>query len=125
MTGKLADDSTKVAHLKEKIKGFIQARDWEKFHNPKDVAMSISIEAGELMELFQWKTDAEIEESLNDPAYKEKVEDELADVITFCIAFANATGLDIATIIGNKLEKNHEKYPVEKAKGKNLKYTEL
>ena len=112
----MADDSTNITHLKGKIQGFIKERDWEKFHKPKDVAMSIAIEAGELMELFQWKTDEEIEENLNNPAYKEKVEDELADIITFCIAFANATGLDISTILDNKLKKNHEKYPVEKSR---------
>ena len=121
----MGDDSVPVEDLRNRIREFVRERDWEQFHKPKDIAMSIGIEAGELLELFQWKTDNEIEEQLQDPSYKERLEDELADVVTFCLALANATGLDISTILENKLKKNHEKYPIEKSRGRATKYTEL
>lgn len=96
---------------------FRDERDWEQFHNPKDLALAINIEAGELLELFLWK-DAE-------DANKEKVKEELADVLAFAFLLADKYDFDIKQIMFDKIKKNSEKYPIEKAKGNAKKYNEL
>ena len=96
---------------------FRDERDWEQFHNPKDLALGLSIEAAELNELFLWKQPEE--------ANLDKVKEELADVFGFALLLANHYKLDITEIVKAKLQQNAEKYPVEKAKGSNRKYTEL
>lgn len=96
---------------------FRDERDWEQFHNPKDLALGLSIEAAELNELFLWKKPEE--------ADLDKVKEELADVFGFALLLANHYKLDISEIVKAKLQQNAEKYPVEKAKGSNRKYTEL
>ena len=99
---------------------FRDDRDWRQFHNPKDLAISISLEAAELLEVFQWSAeDTGCEERL------EKIREELADVLNYCILMADACGLDMDEIIREKLKRNAEKYPVEKAYGSKKKYTEL
>ena len=99
---------------------FRNERDWKQFHNPKDLAISISLESSELLELFQWSgTDLEAARK------KPEMTEELADVMIYCIYMANALNIDIPEAIQNKLDKNAAKYPVEKAKGKSKKYTEL
>lgn len=98
-----------------KILEFNQERDWDQFHSPENLAKSVSIESGELLECFQWSSNYN----------KEKVCDELADVFNYCILLANKIDVDVEQIILDKLEKNKIKYPVEKAKGKSDKYTEL
>jgi NTP pyrophosphatase (non-canonical NTP hydrolase) len=95
---------------------FRDARDWEQFHNPKDLALAISVEAGELLELFLWK-DA-------DAVKKEKVQEELADVLSFAFLMAEKYGLDIKEML-EKIRVNGEKYPVDKSKGNARKYNEL
>lgn len=99
-----------------RIRSFVADRGWEVFHSPENLAKSVSIEAGELLECFQW-----------DGAHfkEEDVKDELADVLVYCIDMANAFGWDIDELILRKMVKNEQKYPVEKAKGNNKKYTEL
>lgn len=96
---------------------FRDERDWAQFHNPKDLALGLSIEAAELNELFLWKQPEEA-----DPA---KVREELADVFGFALLMAHHYGFDIREIVEEKLAKNAAKYPVEKSKGSNKKYTEL
>ena len=96
---------------------FRNDRDWEQFHNPKDLALAISVEAGELLELFLWKEATE--------AKAEKVKEELADVLTFSFLLAHKYGLDIKQIILEKMSANAKKYPVDKAKGNARKYNEL
>ncbi|WP_371935259.1 MULTISPECIES: nucleotide pyrophosphohydrolase [Chryseobacterium] len=96
---------------------FRDERDWEKFHNSKDLAVALSIEASELLELFLWKE--------NENFNKSKFEDELADVMMYAILLANKNNIDLNSIILSKLEKNKQKYPVEKAKGRSDKYDEL
>jgi NTP pyrophosphatase (non-canonical NTP hydrolase) len=96
---------------------FRNARDWEQFHNPKDLALAISVEAGELLELFLWKNAEE--------ANKEKIKEELADVFAFAFLLANKLNFDVKEIVLEKIRKNGEKYPVEKAKGTAKKYNEL
>ena len=99
---------------------FRDDRDWKQFHNPKDLAISISLEAAELLEVFQWSADDLVcEEKI------EKVKEELADVLSYCVLMADACGLDMDEIIKEKMKRNNEKYPVEKAFGCKEKYTEL
>ena len=104
----------------EKILKFRRDRDWEKFHTPKDLAISLSIEASELLENFQWK---DSEEALKTKT--EDIKDELADVFIYSLLLAHDLNLDIKEIIENKIQKNEKKYPIEKAFGSNKKYTEL
>ena len=96
---------------------FRNERDWEQFHNPKDLAVALNVEAGELLELFLWKKAEE--------ADKEKVKEELADVFSFAFLLAEKYGLDVKEIVLDKIEKNGQKYTVEKSKGTAKKYTEL
>ena len=100
---------------------FSEDRDWKQFHNPKDLALSLSLEASELLELFQWlDSDEAVKKN------KEKMREELADVIVYAIDFADALGFeDLDGLITDKMKKNEEKYPLTKAKGSNKKYTEL
>ena len=100
----------------ERIKKFRDDRDWQQFHTPSNLAKAISIEAGELLEEFLWD---------NDNFNLQNVKEELADVIIYCIHMANALDVNIEDIINMKMDKNEMKYPVEKAKGKSTKYTEL
>ncbi len=96
---------------------FRNERDWEQFHNPKDLALALNVEAGELLEAFLWKNPED--------ANPEKVKEELADVFAFAFLLANKYGLDVKQIILDKIKMNAEKYPVDKAKGTAKKYTEL
>ncbi len=102
--------------IQELIK-FRDERDWEQFHNPKDLALAINVEAGELLELFLWKNAEDVS--------KEKVEEELADVFAFAFLLAEKYGLDVKQIVLDKVKLNGEKYPVEKAKGTATKYDKL
>ena len=99
---------------------FRDDRNWKQFHNPKDLAISISLEAAELLEVFQWSADDVICADKRD-----KIREELADVVNFCVLMADACGLDLDEIVQAKIQKNNEKYPVEKAYGSKEKYTEL
>ena len=99
---------------------FRDDRDWKQFHNPKDLAISISLEAAELLEVFQWSgSDTLCEQQ------KDKIKEELADVINYCVLMADVCGLDMDEIVQEKIKINNEKYPVKKAKGKSDKYSEL
>lgn len=120
------DTNTNIQVLKDLLKKFRDKRDWSQFHDPKNLAEAISIEAGELQELFLWKDKNTVVEKIkDDPKFKEEVGEELADVIIFCLNFANATDLDVTAIVKDKIEKADKKYPVEKAKGNATKYTDL
>lgn len=98
-----------------RIRKFNQERDWGQFHTPENLAKSISIEAGELLECFQWNNDFN----------QEAVQEELADVMSYCLIMADALPVDLEEILLQKIAKNEKKYPVAKAKGNSLKYTEL
>jgi len=104
----------------DKILKFRDDRDWKQFHNPKDLAISISLEAAELLEVFQWSGSDII--CLDK---KDKIAEELADVVNYCVLMADACGLDLDEIVQKKIAVNNEKYPVNKAKGKSDKYSEL
>ena len=99
---------------------FRDDRNWKQFHNPKDLAISISLEASELLEVFQWSAD-----DLVCAGKTDKIKEELADVLNYCILMADACGLDIDEIVQAKVKRNSEKYPVELAFGNKAKYTEL
>jgi len=101
----------------EKLIKFRNERDWEQFHNPKDLALAINIEAGELLELFLWKN--------AEDANKEKVKEELADIFSFAFLLADKYGFDVKQIILDKIKVNSEKYPINKSKGTAKKYDEL
>jgi NTP pyrophosphatase (non-canonical NTP hydrolase) len=103
--------------ITEALIKFRNERDWEQFHNPKDLALAINIEAAELLELFLWKN--------AEDANPEKVKEELADVFAFAFLLADKYGFDVKEIILDKIKKNGEKYPIEKAKGSAKKYDEL
>jgi len=104
----------------DKINKFLDERDWRQFHNEKDLAISISLEAAELLELFQWKSPEEVRETSI-----ERIREELADVLIYSHMLASNLNLEIDEIIEAKLEMNNIKYPVDKSKGNKEKYTEL
>ena len=99
---------------------FRDDRDWKQFHNPKDLAISISLEAAELLEVFQWSGS-----DVSGDGKIDKIKEELADVMVYCVHMADALDLDIDQIVQEKMKKNNEKYPVAKSKGKSEKYSEL
>ncbi len=121
----LTDTTTTVADLKTRVLAFVRERDWEQFHNPKNLSMALAAETGELMEHFLWATPEQSQAIVRDPAKRGKIADELADVVIYALEFANVTGLDLAAAIEAKMTANAKKYPVEKAKGRSDKYTEL
>lgn len=108
---------SEIKNLIKKLIEFRNDRDWEQFHNSKDLALAINIEAGELLELFLWKE--------NEDFKKEKLEEELADVLSFCLLLAEKHNLNVTEIVERKINENAKKYPVEKSKGSAKKYNEL
>jgi NTP pyrophosphatase (non-canonical NTP hydrolase) len=114
----MSDSEINLSYLKRKVADFRDQRNWKKYHNPKDLAISISIEANELLELFQWASIEEIERKIkNDSDYLEKIKEELADVLIYCLSMADILQIDVSTAILSKIKKNEEKYPVEKFNG--------
>jgi NTP pyrophosphatase (non-canonical NTP hydrolase) len=106
-----------LEQLTNEVIRFRDERDWKQFHNPKDLALALSIEAGELNELFLWKSHEQVDTS--------KVKEELADILNYAILLAHTYDLDIPEIVREKLKVNALKYPVEKSKGKSTKYDQL
>lgn len=103
-----------------KILKFRYDRDWKQFHNPKDFAISISLEAAELLEVFQWRG-----ADVSNEGKQDKIKEELADVVNYCVLMADACELDLDEIVQEKIKINERKYPVEKAKGRRDKYDKL
>jgi NTP pyrophosphatase (non-canonical NTP hydrolase) len=112
-----------IEKLKEMVVKFRDDRDWKQFHNPKDCAISLALEAGEVLEHFQWKSKEEVEAYLK--THKDEVGEEIADVLYWVLLMSNDLDIDIADAFVKKLEKNGKKYPVDKSKGNHTKYTEL
>jgi len=121
----LSDSTTTLAELKKRVLAFARERDWEQFHSPKNLSMALAAEAGELMEHFLWASPEESRAVAVQPDKRSKIADELADVVIYALEFANSTGLDVAANIEAKMAANARKYPVEKARGRSAKYTEL
>ncbi len=117
------DNNTTVYELKQLYKKFCDDRDWNQFHNPKDLAIGIVSEASELLQIFRFKNDNEINEVFLNK--KDKIVDELADIMLFTLRFAERNDIDLSEAIKNKLAKNAKKYPIELAKGSNKKYDEF
>ena len=112
-----------IKDLIKRILSFRDARDWKQFHNPKDVALSLVLEATEVMEHFQWKNKEEIEKYIK--TNKTEIGEELADVLYWVLLMSHDLKIDILGALENKILKNEKKYPVEKAKGKHTKYNKL
>lgn len=112
-----------LAELALRITAFRDARDWKQFHNPKDMALSLVLEATEVMEHFQWKNQKEMEEHLQ--SHKTEIGDELADVLYWVILMCHDFNINVLEALAEKMKKNEEKYPVDQAKGSHKKYSEL
>ena len=119
------DKETKIHELKDKIKDFCEARDWDQFHGAKDLAIGIITESAELLEHFRFKNEKEIEEMFKNPEKREHISEEMADVLYFILRLAQKYNVDVTDALNKKLEKNEKRYPVDKAKGSNKKYNEL
>jgi dCTP diphosphatase len=117
------DTAPSLEELQAIIRKFCDDRDWDQFHNPKDLSISLALEAAEVMEHFQWKSDAEMARHAKDG--KEAIGEELADVFYWVLLLANKLDIDLVEAFQKKMAKNEAKYPIAKAKGSHKKYTEL
>lgn len=108
---------SEINSLIEKIRAFNKERDWDQFHNPKDLAIALNIETSELLELFLWKRDQDVDIV--------RVAEELSDIFTFALNISDKFGLNVTEIVEEKIKQNALKYPVEKAKGNSKKYSDL
>lgn len=111
MNQKLNDTKTTVSELRELVRQFVHERDWERFHNVKNLSMSLAIEAGELMEHTQWLTTEQVRDQVQ--IDKEAVAEELCDILSYALAIANVLDIDLSTSLERKMAKNREKYPVD------------
>jgi len=112
-----------ITDLQAKVIKFRDERDWAQYHNPKDLAISLSLEAAELLEVFQWKDAEQVEALKFDADIRNRVKEELGDIFIYALTLAHEFGLDPAKVILNKISINEKKYPVDKVKGKSTKYT--
>lgn len=125
--GKMREDRMKedtIQELIQMVQEFCEARDWDQFHNPKDLAIGISTEANELLDIFRFKSEEQMRNIMSRADKREHVEEEVADVLFFVLRFAQMNGIDLKEVLQEKIRKNGEKYPVEKAKGNNEKYND-
>lgn len=116
-------DLSDLSDLQKRVIAFRDARNWKQFHNPKDLAISLVLEATELLEHFQWKTAEEIDNHLT--GHKEEVSDELVDVLYWVLLIANDLSVDLPKALEAKMAKNETKYPIEKSKDSHKKYTDF
>lgn len=114
----MPDQTTTLSALRDAMRAFVAARDWERFHSPKNLAMALAAEAAELMEHFLWMENDESRERMRDPANLGPVKDEIADAFGCCLALCNALGLDLSDIFLDKMSRNEQKYPAELARGR-------
>ena len=119
------DSKITIQELKDRAKKFCDERDWEQFHNAKDLAIGIVTEAAELLDHFRFKSKEETEAIMKDAEKNTKIAEELADTLYFVLRISQKYGIDLSEAFNKKMLKNEEKYPVEKAKGSNKKYTEF
>jgi len=112
------DKTTSLAELRALVRDFVEERDWRQFHSPKNLSMSLAIEAAELMEHFQWIDVPESREAAKDPSRLGAIGEELADVLCYALAMANELDLDVATIVREKMAKNALKYPAAEFRGR-------
>ena len=121
----MPDDTTTLAELKSAVARFSDERDWGQFHGAKDLAIGIATEAAELLEIFRFQPETKADERMVDPDARGRVENEIADVLFFVFRLAQRYDIDLSTVFARKLAVNAERYPVDKARGSNRKYTEL
>jgi dCTP diphosphatase len=114
---------TELEALREELRRFAAAREWGPFHSPKNLAMALSVEAGELLEVFQWLTEAQSRDL--EPRARAQVSEEIADVLLYLVRLGDQLGIDPVAEARRKLVENERKYPVDKARGNAKKYTEL
>jgi NTP pyrophosphatase (non-canonical NTP hydrolase) len=119
------DDQTTIQELKVKVKKFCDDRDWEQFHNAKELAEAMIIESAEVLEHFRWKSHDEVDAMFENPKKRKEIEHEMADVLYFLIRLAQKYNIDLSDALDSKMKENGEKYPIEKAKGVHKKYNEL
>ncbi len=119
------DSKTNISKLRQLAQDFVDERDWNKYHNSKDLAISIAIEAAELMEVFQWVGQGEVGKMTEDDDKLLRIREELADVMILCLNMANTLDIDLSQAIAEKIEKNKAKYPAELVRGNYRKYTQL
>jgi NTP pyrophosphatase (non-canonical NTP hydrolase) len=119
------DEATPVSELKALVRRFVEERDWDQFHTPKDLAIGLSVEAAELLEHFRFRSNEEMDQRLLMEDRRTDIAHELADVLYFVLLMSANLGYDVTTILRDKLEVSARKYPVAKARGVNEKYTEL
>jgi NTP pyrophosphatase (non-canonical NTP hydrolase) len=112
------DAHTTVGALRQTVADFVDARDWQPFHGPKNLSMSIAIEAAELMEHFQWLTTHEAQAAVEDPTERAAVADELADIVIYCLSLSNALDLDVSSAVLGKLQANEHRYPADEFRGR-------
>ncbi len=112
------DTQTTVGSLRQAVAAFVDARDWQPFHSPKNLSMSIAIEAAELMEHFQWLTTEEARDAVQEPGERAAVADELADIVIYCLSLSNALDLDISSAVMGKLQTNEHRYPADEFRGR-------
>lgn len=124
MTTNSNSTSANLDALTSNVKRFCDERDWDQFHQPKDLAIGLVTESAELLDLFRFKTEVQCREIIAESGSREKVSDELADILFFVLRFAERTGISLSEALETKLEKNRKKYPVETARGSNKKYNE-
>ncbi|WP_420421698.1 nucleotide pyrophosphohydrolase [Simkania sp.] len=118
------DNQLNIKEMQEYSQRFVEEREWDQYHTPKNIAMGIAIEASELMEIFQWLTENESFEVINDPKKREQISDEIGDVLHYLIRLSTLLDIDLNQAFWNKIKKTEAKYPPKLVKGKNEKYTE-
>jgi len=118
----MADEIRDLAELRDRLRAFVAERDWDQFHSPKNLSMALSVEAAELVEIFQWLT--EEQSAVLDSGRRARVEAELADILVYLVRLADRLDLDLLQAASRKLEENRRKYPAERVRGQALKYDE-
>ena len=121
----ILEESLDLSTLSSKVKAFCEDRDWDQFHGPKDLSIGLCTEASELLEHFRFKSPEQVETIMVDPEQRKQIGHELADVLFFLLRFSQRGGFDLAECLEDKMILNAKKYPVEKARGSNLKYDQL
>lgn len=119
------DKETSVEELKELVKTFCEARDWDQFHDPKELAIGIVTESSELLDHFRFRSREQMESMLSDEKKRQEISEELADTLWFILRFSQMYNIDLSSELKKKMSKNDKKYPVDKVKGNNMKYHEF
>ena len=119
------DKEDNIEALKKQIKEFCEARDWDQYHNPKELAIGIITESAELLDHFRFKSEHEISEMFEDKKKSQEIKEEIADIFYFLLRLSQKYDIDLSDELRKKMKKNEDRYPIEKSKGSNKKYTEL